>query len=68
MSEHDQWLEQQGGVYDQLPACEKCGYELCEHSLCRHCDQCFACEEEEEQFAKKPPVSIPARGDRRKTG
>jgi len=68
MSEHDQWLEEQGGVYDQLPACEKCGYELCEHSLCRHCDECFACEEEEEQFAKKPPASIPARGDQRKAG
>ena len=68
MSNHDQWLEQQGGVYDQLPSCRKCGYELCEHLLCRHCDGCFACEEEEEQVAKKPPVSIPARSNQRKTG
>ena len=70
MSNHDLWLEIQGGCYDQLPLCDKCGYELCNHQVCRSCIGCVSCddEEEKEQLTRKPSVSVPARADQRKTG
>ncbi len=70
MSNHDRWLEFQGGCYDQVPSCAKCGYELCEHSVCLYCVGCALCDaqDEAEQHSRKPPASIPARGQQRKTG
>ncbi len=68
MSDHDLWLEMQGGCYDQSPTCEKCGYELCEHGACRSCVGCVACEDEEEQLMRKRPASVPLDAERRKTG
>lgn len=70
MNDHDRWLEMQGGCYDELPSCEKCGYELCDHGLCRSCIGCSACDDEEEaeQKTRKPSVSVPARAEQRKTG
>lgn len=68
MSTHDRWLEHQGGCYDQVPSCQKCDYELCEHGLCRYCAGCPPCDVEDEAVTKKPPLSIPAQATQRKTG
>ena len=70
MSNHDHWLEHQGGCYDQIPSCQKCGYELCEHGLCRYCAGCSPCEAEDEaeHVNRKLPQSIPAQAAQRKTG
>ena len=68
MSNHDHWLESQGGCYDQVPSCQKCGYELCEHGLCRYCAGCAPCDVEDEAVSKKPPLSIPAQAAQRKLG
>ena len=70
MSNHDHWLEFQGGCYDRVPSCQECGYELCEHGLCRHCTGCAPCDAEEEaaHLNRKPPQSIPAPAKQRKIG
>jgi hypothetical protein len=70
MSNHDHWLERQGGCYDQIPSCRECGYELCEHGLCRYCAGCAPCdaEEEAERISKKPAAAVPSRTDKRIAG
>jgi hypothetical protein len=70
MSNHEHWLEFQGGCYGESPCCDECGYELCEHAICRHCIGCANCDadEETEQLTRKPSISVPARTQQRKTG
>lgn len=70
MSDYDQWLEFQGGCYEELPCCEQCGYELCKHAVCRHCIGCANCDAEEaaEQVAKKPPASESITAKQQKIG
>jgi hypothetical protein len=72
MSDYDQWLERQAGCYDeQGPACDICGYEFCDHGVCRYCLVCDACDAEEEvdRAVRKPPASTPiAPVKDRKTG
>ncbi len=70
MSNHDQWLEFQGGCYAQAPSCSKCGYELCEHGNCAYCTGCVLCDAEEEvsHGAKKSSSATPPVEKHRKAG